>query len=141
MAPDRWGPVWPPRRSSASGPRCSLSTGHSTAIRTVVSADIDGVAEVVDAGDAWLELGGAIRTGRVLASFRRAVYVDVGGAVVALVSVDAPPGPLHLRVDPLPQPAPGSLIRVDARLPSSARWCPPVIDDRDLRRRASAAAR
>jgi hypothetical protein len=102
-------------------------------------ADIDDIKLVVDGGDAWFELGGASRTGRVLASFPRSVYVEVGGAVVALVSIDAPPGPLHLRVDPLPRPAPGSRIRVDRLVSSSARWRPPAVDATLLRRHASAA--
>ena len=34
----------------------------------------------------------------MLASFRRAVYVEVGGTVLVLVTAEAPPGPVHLRV-------------------------------------------
>ena len=40
----------------------------------------------------------------MLASSRRAVYIETGGTVLALVSASAPPGPIHLRV-PAPCPA------------------------------------
>jgi hypothetical protein len=100
-----------------------------------------GAAHVIDAGDAWFELDGTDRVGRVVASFRRAVYVDLGDAVLAIVSADAPPGPIHLRVGALARPAPGSRVSLVGPVPASARWRPPALDAALLRRGADAARR
>ena len=39
--------------------------------------------------------------GQVLASSRRAVYIETGGTVLVFVSAGAPPGPIHLRAETL----------------------------------------
>jgi hypothetical protein len=100
-----------------------------------------GAAGVIDAGDAWFELDGSDRVGRVVASLRRAVYVDLGGAVLAVVSADAPPGPIHLRVGGLSRPAPGSRVSLVGPVPASARWRKPALDAALFRRRADEARR
>jgi hypothetical protein len=52
--------------------------------------------------------------GRVRAVFDRALYLEVPGGLVALVTTHAPRGPLHLRVTDLPTVVPGCPVRVDA---------------------------
>jgi hypothetical protein len=56
----------------------------------------------IDAGAAWVEFLGRPRTARVVAVPTRAIYLQSGETVVALVARDVPSGPIHLRVDPLP---------------------------------------
>jgi hypothetical protein len=51
-------------------------------------------------------------SGRVVAVFRRAVYVAVPGGLFALVGPDAEPGPLHAHVTRLPAVAVGDPVRV-----------------------------
>jgi hypothetical protein len=93
----------------------------------------------------------------VLASFRRAVYVEVGHTVLVLVTADAPPGPVHLRVRELPRPEPNAMVALTERTlavgdvlvdmggmdgPNGSRWWrPPHIDANLLRRSADAARR
>jgi hypothetical protein len=50
--------------------------------------------------------------GRVRAVFARALYLQVPGGLVVLVTRQAPRGPLHLRVAGLPAVEPGSPVRV-----------------------------
>ena len=69
----------------------------------------------------------------MLASSRRAVYIETGGTVLAFVSAGAPPGPIHLRRHRAP-PRAGSRVRLDGQLPVSARWRPPTLDAALLRR-------
>ena len=113
----------------------------------VVALDVIDLATagVIDAGDAWIELFGSgdgeTSEGQVLASSGRAVYVETGGTVLALVSASAPPGPIHLRVDTLLHPAPGRRVRLDGQLRVSALWRPPALDVDVLRRHADAARR
>jgi hypothetical protein len=113
----------------------------------VVALDVIDLATagVIDAGDAWFELlgsgAGEPSKGWVLASSRRAVYIETGGTVLALVSAGAPPGPVHLRVGTLPRLAPGSRVRLAGQLPVSARWRPPTLDADLLRRHARTARR
>jgi hypothetical protein len=118
-------------------------------------ADVDDVvalhvidlatAGVIDAGDAWFELlgpgPGEPSDGQVVASSRRAVYVETGGTILALVSAGAPPGPIHLRVETLPRLAPGSRVRLGGQLPVTAQWRPPTLDADLLRRHACTARR
>jgi hypothetical protein len=52
--------------------------------------------------------------GRVRAVFARALYLQVPGGLVALVTTEVPRGPLHLRVARLPVVVPGCPVRVDA---------------------------
>jgi hypothetical protein len=121
-----------------------VSMAHAD-VDDVVAPDVIDLARpgVIDAGDAWFELFGPgaeePSEGQVLASSRRAVYIDTRGSVLALVSATAPPGPMHLRVDALPHPTPGSRVRLDGQLPVSARWRRPTLDADLLRRRAGAA--
>jgi hypothetical protein len=51
-------------------------------------------------------------SGCVRAVFARALYLQVPGGLVVLVTRDAPRGPLHLRVAGLPAVGPGSVVRV-----------------------------
>jgi hypothetical protein len=89
----------------------------------------------LDAGAAWSSVPPGPAT--VQAAFSRAVHVDVGtDGPVVIADVTVPPGPLHLRVDPLPAVLPGSPVVVeDGRLwlgTSSLdlrrvpRWTPPT---------------
>jgi hypothetical protein len=55
----------------------------------------------LDAGAGWGLLPPG--RGRVLASFRRAAYVELAGSVLAVTAADVPPGPLHLRFSALPR--------------------------------------
>ncbi len=115
-----------------------------------IAVDATGV---VDVGQAWFELAGTRRRGRVLASFRRAVYVDLSGTALALVADDAPPGPIHLRVRELPRSVPdmtvtltaGTLIIGDVLVEldgtDALRWRPPTFDAAFLRHQADAARR
>lgn len=111
------------------------------------------VAEALDAGEAWSELvdrhagGGAgagpTSTGRVVARFPRAAYVELGGCVLALVGPDAPRGPLHLRVPGLVPGALGDEVRLSGGVlragaiaidvGRTARWRAPVPDASRLR--------
>jgi hypothetical protein len=120
----------------------------------------------IDAGAAWSELLGRHGHGRVLATFRRGVYVEMEGEidgdaddgtdddrhrVVALTSIDVPPGPLHLRVDPLPRPAVGDVVTVApatldvagvaVELDGLHPWRPRALDAALLRHHAAAARR
>jgi hypothetical protein len=100
-------------------------------------------AEAVDSGDAWLALLGAPRHGRVVAPFRRAVYLDFDGSVVAVTSGDVPPGPMHLRINPLPPVDTTAAVVLSERalvigdlavdLGRVTRWQPPPIEPRALR--------
>jgi len=89
----------------------------------------------LDAGAAWRDAADAC--GRVRAVFHRAVHLhlDPGGLLV-VVDGDAPPGPLHLRVDMLPTVAVGDGVAlVGGRLHLGCRsvdvravpaWTPPA---------------
>ncbi len=124
----------------------------------VAPADVAvDATDVVDAGQAWFELLGTRRRGRVLASFRRAVYVELGDAVLVLVTADAPPGPVHLRLRELPRPEPNAMVALTERTLAVGdvhidldgrngpdrprRWRPPPVDADLLRRGADAARR
>lgn len=64
-----------------------------------------------DRGAAWRALAAATGsdvTGEVIASFGSAVYLRLGGHVVALVSESSPAGPLHARLTTLPTCRPGA---------------------------------
>lgn len=52
-------------------------------------------------------------SGRVLAVFRRAVYLSFPLGLVALVDLQAEPGPLHAHVDVLPRVRVGDTVRAD----------------------------
>lgn len=53
-------------------------------------------------------------SGRVRASFTRALYLQLPGGLVALTTTTAPRGPLHIRVAALPDVSPGGPALVDA---------------------------
>ncbi len=90
----------------------------------------------LDAGAAWRDA--ADGCGRVRAVFRRAIHLhlDPGGLLV-VVDGDAPPGPLHLRVDTLPAVAAGDGVALaGGRLHLGRRsvdvravpaWTPPAL--------------
>jgi hypothetical protein len=90
----------------------------------------------LDAGAAWRDVTDG--RGRVRAVFRRAIHLhlDVGGLVM-VVDGDAPPGPLHLRVDTLPAVGAGDraalsggwlhLGRCSVDVRAVPRWTPPAI--------------
>lgn len=89
------------------------------------------------------------RPGRVVAVFSRAVYVRFADAsgIVAIVPMDVPSGPLHLRVTSLPDSEVGDPVTVHGRslsvgghrveVPTSA-WAPTPVDDLVDRRRTAA---
>lgn len=93
---------------------------------------------------------GAGAPGRVIAVFSRAIYVRFANAVgiVAITSLDAPSGPLHIRIPALPEAAVGDLVTVHedvlrvgvhrVGIPAD-EWRPPPIDR--LRERRATAAR
>ena len=86
--------------------------------------------------------------GRVVASFRRAAYVEVAGSVLAVTAADVPPGPLHLRLSALPRLQVGDpMVATAARLTIGAHtvawaelvaWRPPVVPGPALTVRAGA---
>ena len=55
----------------------------------------------LDAGLAWAPYLTGDHTGFVLAVFRKAVYLKFDSDVLALVTTEVPPGPLHLRLSHL----------------------------------------
>ncbi|MFC7594855.1 DUF2877 domain-containing protein [Terrabacter sp. GCM10028922] len=63
----------------------------------------------IDATQVLCTLG----SGRVRAVFDRAIYLVVPGGLVVLVPTDAPRGPLHVRVETLPDIGPECLVWVD----------------------------
>lgn len=81
---------------------------------------------MIDAGDAWFNPPDERRVGRVLAAFRHAIYLQVDGSVLAVVSADVPPGPLHLRVRALPTASVGGTVEM--ALDAPRRWHPPPAD-------------
>lgn len=52
-------------------------------------------------------------TGRVLAVYAKAAYLELPDGLVALTNTDAPRGPLHVRVAALPHLRPGDLVVID----------------------------
>jgi hypothetical protein len=70
----------------------------------------------VDIGIDAARILGILGPGRVRAVFPRALYLQVPGGLVVLVTTQAPRGPLHLRVDSLPAVAPRCPVRVDLDL-------------------------
>ncbi len=91
-----------------------------------------------EGGEAWFELPADRCVGRVLASFRRATYIEIGDAVLALTDRHVPSGPIHLSLQALPPTATGAPVVLERRtltignrllgLHDLARWRPPAID-------------
>lgn len=65
---------------------------------------------------------GVAGTGRVLAVYRRAVYLTGPGGLAAVTTMSAPPGPLHLRCAALPPCRVGERIRTDGASVRGPRW-------------------
>lgn len=89
--------------------------------------------------------GRAGGTGRVIAAFSRAIYVDVeaqgGSAVVALVDREVEPGPLHLVLEGIPSVPVGTQVRAGADrvvvgqhavVGPFSPWSPPRVDVRRM---------
>ncbi|HEX2355399.1 MAG TPA: DUF2877 domain-containing protein [Micromonosporaceae bacterium] len=93
---------------------------------------------VLRVGMAAAEVLAAGATGRVIAVFRRAVYVAFPPGLVTLVPADAEPGPLHVHVAELPPAAVGDPARAAGDLLTVAGvrlgggapvWRPPPLPD------------
>ena len=105
--------------------------------------------EPLDAGAGWDELPPAPGPGRVVASFRRAAYVELGPSTLAVTTGDVPAGPLHLRLRALPRLEVGEPVLATAErltlgavtLPRAGleRWQPPVVRGSALAARAHPA--
>jgi hypothetical protein len=102
----------------------------------------------LDAGAGWGLLPQAPERGRVVASFRRAAYVELAGSVLAITTADVPPGPLHLRLSALPRLEVGDPVMATAAhltigphaVPRAelVRWHPPVVPGPALAARGGA---
>jgi Protein of unknown function (DUF2877) len=90
----------------------------------------------LDVGAAWSDVTDAC--GRVRAVFRRAIHLHLDpGGLLMVVAGDAPPGPLHLRVDTLPAVAAGDraalvggrlhLGRGSVDVRAVPAWTPPAV--------------
>jgi hypothetical protein len=88
------------------------------------------VWEVIDAGEGWRARFGA-KTGRVMAVFRRAAYLDVGGELLAVCDASAPAGPIHLRVRQCPRFTTGASVALPD-LAGIPVWRPPPVDEAGL---------
>jgi hypothetical protein len=75
-----------------------------------------------DIGVGAREALGVPGEGRVLAVYRRAVYLSGPGGLAALTTMAAPPGPLHLRCAALPPCRVGERIRTDGSTVRGSRW-------------------
>lgn len=64
--------------------------------------------------------------GRVLAVYRRAVYLRMPAGLCALTTASAPPGPLHLRCATLPRCRPGGRVRTDGHTLTGDSWAVPL---------------
>lgn len=76
-------------------------------------------------GDVGLGALGALGVpgeGRVLAVYRRAVYLRGPGGLAAVTTMAAPPGPLHLRRTVLPPCRVGERVRMDGTTVRGPRW-------------------
>lgn len=61
-------------------------------------------------------------TGRVVAVYRKAIYLRIGGDLVAVVSPAAPSGPLHLRCDAVPPARKGEQVLCDGTRIAARTW-------------------
>ncbi len=73
-------------------------------------------------GVAVREAARAGARGRVVSVHRKAVYVDLDGAVVAIVSAGVEPGPLHLCSGPLPPAVAGERVTCDGSRIAGRAW-------------------
>jgi hypothetical protein len=79
-----------------------------------------------------LDVGAGVRAavaagghGTVIATFRRAAYVGLDDAVLAVTTPAAPPGPLHLRCRLPPTLRTGEPVRADGRCLRGRHWALP----------------
>ncbi len=86
------------------------------------------ISGAIDAGQGWHDAYTGCSRARVLAVFRRAVYVEVNDAVLAFVAADVDAGPLHLRVAALPVVAVGDRIDIDSIVDDVPLWLPEPLD-------------
>jgi hypothetical protein len=84
---------------------------------------------VIDAGDAWFEQA-APAVGAVCGAFRRAAYLRLDGRILAVCDAQVAPGPLHLRLDRLPDLAVGRPVQLGGGRLSVGPWSVAVEDDR-----------
>jgi len=76
----------------------------------------------LDRGSAVREVALPGARGQVVSVHRKAVYLRLDGALVALVSADVESGPLHLRVGPLPAAVPGERVSCDGSRITGRSW-------------------
>lgn len=77
---------------------------------------------VLDVGLGAQRTLGRPAEGRVLAVYRRAVYLQMPAGLCALTTASAPRGPLHLRCATLPRCRPGGRARTDGRTLTGDGW-------------------
>ncbi|MDN5914498.1 MAG: hypothetical protein L0I76_05225, partial [Pseudonocardia sp.] len=80
-----------------------------------------------DRGAAVREVAGRARrhgplTGHVVAVYRKAAYLRIGGDLVAVVSSSVPSGPLHLRRDAVPPARMGEPVVCDGSRIAARTW-------------------
>jgi hypothetical protein len=73
---------------------------------------MNGVTLPLDTGEGVLEGLHKSSAGRVIASFRKAMYIRVGAHVFALTLASVPSGPLHARMNTLPLGSLGDPVEV-----------------------------
>ncbi|WP_433786370.1 DUF2877 domain-containing protein [Actinomycetospora sp. CA-101289] len=78
---------------------------------------------VVDVGEGAHAVLARPGRGRVLAVYRRAAYLSLDGAVIALAdATTVPAGPLHVRYDPLPRLRAGLAVSTDGVRLTGGHW-------------------
>lgn len=77
---------------------------------------------VIDLGEGAREVLARPATGRVVAVYRRAAYLRLGGRLVALVSAGIPSGPLHLRCSTIPALRVGESVAGDGARLAGGAW-------------------
>ncbi|MDQ4116685.1 MAG: hypothetical protein M3235_06940, partial [Actinomycetota bacterium] len=83
------------------------------------------MAESSDAADRGVAVREAARAGargRVVSVHRKAIYLELDEALIALVSADVEPGPLHLRAGPLPRAVAGERVTCDGSRITARTW-------------------
>jgi hypothetical protein len=78
---------------------------------------------LVDVGMDAARILRVVGPGQVRAVFTKALYLQVPGGLVVLVTMQAPRGPLHLRVTNLPAVAPGCPVQVSSDSLRIAHHC------------------
>ncbi len=75
-----------------------------------------------DRGSAVREVALPGARGRVVSVHRKAVYLRLDGALIALVAADVESGPLHLRIGPLPPAVRGERVSCDGSRITGRSW-------------------